>query len=111
MARLLLTFKSRRCGPGVLSKEGGKIHYPVRLWVEGPDTILDQIELVRYQLHPSFYQPTRFGVCRADNFAVRIKTWGYFQVMITVLTKDGHEHTRTARVTFEVPLWRAKRAP
>ena len=95
-----LRLRSTCTGPGVPSKSG-RLHFPVRLWIEGSQRDLDSIEFVTYRLHPSFKNPVRVGTERSRDFEVRIRTWGFFDVRITVVGHDGHKYEMSGRVTFD----------
>jgi transcription initiation factor IIF auxiliary subunit len=59
------------------------------VWVEGPDTELDQISRVEYTLHPTFREPVRIISTRRNKFKLSTGGWGVFPVYARVFRKDG----------------------
>jgi len=53
------------------------------------DTILDEIDFVRYELHPTFVNPERIVRDRKSQFQLRLVGWGIFEIPITIQFKDG----------------------
>jgi len=60
-----------------------------RLHVNVTDTILDQIDYVRYELHPTYANPERIIRDRKSQFQLRLVGWGIFEIPITIQFKDG----------------------
>jgi hypothetical protein len=59
-----------------------------RIWIEGSDAELDEIASVRYQLHPTFPQPTRVISERETKFALASNGWGEFTIYAAIKFKD-----------------------
>jgi len=53
------------------------------------DSVLDQIDYVRYELHPTFVNPERIIRDRKSQFQLRLVGWGIFEIPITIQFKDG----------------------
>ena len=53
------------------------------------DQVLDQIDYVRYELHPTFVNPERIIRDRKSHFQLRLVGWGIFEIPITIRFKDG----------------------
>ncbi|MEJ2628022.1 MAG: hypothetical protein P8078_05665 [bacterium] len=51
--------------------------------------ILNQISCVVYTLHKSFPNPVRIICNRENNFELKTRGWGTFQIPIKILFKDG----------------------
>jgi hypothetical protein len=60
-----------------------------RVWIEGAEEELDQIESVRYQLHQTFPEPTRVVNDRASKFALSSMGWGEFTIYAAVKFNDS----------------------
>jgi transcription initiation factor IIF auxiliary subunit len=61
------------------------------VWIEGPDSELDQIDHVVYTLHRTFPNPVRTISDRASKFALKTAGWGVFRIHAKVVYKDGRE--------------------
>jgi len=59
-----------------------------RVWIEGDDRELDEIDSVRYQLHRTFREPTRVVTDRSSKFALSSMGWGEFTIYAAVQFKD-----------------------
>ncbi len=59
------------------------------LHVNVTDSVLDQIDFVRYELHPTFVNPERIIRDRKSKFQLRLVGWGIFEIPITIQFKDG----------------------
>jgi len=53
------------------------------------DSVLDQIDYVRYELHPTFVNPERIIRDRKSKFQLRLVGWGIFEIPVTIQFKDG----------------------
>ena len=82
-------------------RAGGKNHYQVVLSLEGDQTELDQIQSVKYVLHPSFRDPERLSDDKNSNFGTKIWTYGFFPVKAMVKHNDGTETSIDGEVFFE----------
>ena len=60
-----------------------------RVWVEGPAEELDAVAWVRYELHPTFVQPTRVVEDRASKFELKSAGWGEFMIHALVRFQDA----------------------
>lgn len=64
------------------------------VFIDAAPEVLDQVNCVVYQLHPTF-RPSEVRVCErgdARAFALTAVGWGTFQIRIQVLTKDGRQY-------------------
>lgn len=59
------------------------------VWLEGPETELDRIKSVVYQLHETFPNPVRMITDRASKFILKSAGWGEFMIYINVEYRDG----------------------
>jgi transcription initiation factor IIF auxiliary subunit len=59
------------------------------VWLDGPDTDLDQISRVEYTLHPTFRKPVRIVSTRRNKFKLSTSGWGVFTLYARVFRKDG----------------------
>ena len=89
-------------------QSGGREHYNIRLWLDGPADELDQIEKVTYTLHPSFRRQNRTSSKREGNFAISIWTWGMFNIRIQVELKNGEHEDLQYYLSYELPPDREK---
>lgn len=69
-------------------RKGGRLYRNVRIYLEAVDDDLDAIDSVQYELHPSFRQRIRVSENRAENFEIRIWTYGYFKIRAKLLMRD-----------------------
>lgn len=81
----------------------GRHHYYLRILIEGEPSDLDQIELVKYTLDPTFKDRYRVSTDRSRNFDVRIWTYGYFPVSATVFLKSGGKQELSGEVKWKIP--------
>lgn len=59
------------------------------VWLDGPDSDLDQIECVDYTLHPTFKDPQRRVTDRTSRFALHSGGWGEFMIYAEVRLRTG----------------------
>lgn len=76
--------------------------YEWSLFVDADDTLLDQIEYVQYQLHPTFTEPTRIVRNRSAKFRLTMIGWGTFEVGVKIQFKDGSELKVIHDLQFDV---------
>lgn len=57
--------------------------------VNASDDILDQIDYVQYDLHPTFVNPERIIRDRKSNFLLHFVGWGTFEIPVHIHFKDG----------------------
>ncbi len=62
------------------------------VWVEASAATLDQIDSVRYTLHPTFSEPVQTVRDRSGSFRLRASGWGEFRIAALVRMKDGQTH-------------------
>jgi prokaryotic YEATS domain/TIR domain len=74
-----------------------------KVWVDGTDEALDQIETVRYLLHPTFPNPIRVGKNRQSKFELSDKGWGEFAITAQVSTKTGETISLEHWIDFKQP--------
>lgn len=68
-------------------------HYSWTVFMVGEESVLQNIDYVQYNLHPSFPNPVqvvraRGGTCA---FAFSSTSWGEFNVHVKIRFKDGNE--------------------
>jgi transcription initiation factor IIF auxiliary subunit len=73
------------------------------VWVEGPDTEIDQISRVEYTLHPTFRHPVRIISTRRNKFKLATSGWGVFPVYARVFRKDGSTVRFRHQLTLHYP--------
>ncbi len=59
-----------------------------KVWLAGKKTQLDQVNCVRYTLHPTYEPPTREESDRASGFAHEGEGWGDFVIQVAVELND-----------------------
>jgi transcription initiation factor IIF auxiliary subunit len=75
-------------------RQGGKFHHKVRIYLEATDgASLSSINLVQYELHPTFREPIRVANDIRTHFEIQIWTYGYFGINATLVMKDGSTQT------------------
>ena len=83
---------------------GGREHYHVGIWLEGPEDELDKVEKVEHELHPTFRNRIRSSSNRNNKFSITIWTWGMFAVKATIHFKDGSTEEKSYYLSYELPL-------
>jgi len=88
------------------SRPAGKGWWEWSVWVEGD---LEAVESVTYRLHPSFPQPVRTVLDRADAFRLRGAGWGEFTVVAELRLRGGESQRleRWLELRDEQGRWRA----
>ncbi|MCC6390379.1 MAG: TIR domain-containing protein [Bryobacterales bacterium] len=61
------------------------------VWLEGPESDLDQVEMVVYKLHETFPQPVRRVTDRKKKFRLETGGWGEFMIYAQARLKNGGE--------------------
>jgi hypothetical protein len=64
------------------------------VFIAAPPEVLEQVNCVVYQLHPTF-RPSTVRVCErgeGEAFALKAVGWGTFRIQIQVLMKDGRQY-------------------
>jgi hypothetical protein len=61
------------------------------VWLEGPESDLDQVEMVVYKLHETFPQPLRKVTDRKKKFRLETGGWGEFMIYAQVHLKNEGE--------------------
>jgi transcription initiation factor IIF auxiliary subunit len=82
---------------------GGNYHFYVRIYIDANPEELDNIQLVKYTLHPTFTDPVRISESRSTNFDIRIWTYGYFDLTALLIKKDGTTEDVPGYVRWEIP--------
>ncbi len=72
-----------------------------RLWIEGTETELDQIDRVVYNLHSTFPDPVRTVTDRSSKFMLKTGGWGVFRIYADVFLR---EHKTPTRLTHDLVL-------
>lgn len=82
-------------------REGGRVHYRVKIWIRATETdSLDDIQKVMYQLHKSFKDPERIVDDRKSRFALKIWTYGFFDMEAKLTLNSGRPFTIRGRVEW-----------
>jgi len=84
-------------------QSGGREHYNLRIWLDGPAQELDQVEKVEYLLHPSFRDRHPSSFDRDGKFALFIWTWGMFAIEATIHYKDGRIEPQEFYLSYDLP--------
>ncbi len=82
---------------------GGREHYNIRIYVDASPEKLHSIELVEYQLHPSFPRPKRRSFDRDSRFAIEIWTWGLFEIAVKIHFRNGESKEMSHDVKYDLP--------
>jgi len=73
------------------------------VFIQGPDDALDQIQCVKYTLHPTFPNPER-EVCKRGTgehaFALSSRGWGTFSINIRIFLKNGQVQELRHKLKF-----------
>jgi len=80
-----------------VEKRYGRPYYRWKVFVDEPDSVLDQIDQVEYTLHATFPQPHQVRANREDKFALETAGWGEFTMLVEVKFRDGRLE--------KVPYW------
>lgn len=83
-------------------QDGGQQMYQWQLYLHLPDDVLDEIDYVHYQLHPTFKNPDVLIRDRKSDFRLRIVGWGIFEIPIQIHFKDGSTFGTEHELTFPV---------
>ena len=79
----------------------GKLdYYRWKVFVDEDTEVLNKIEEVVYQLHPTFPDPRRTCTNREDRFALETKGWGEFSIVADIRFRD----TKLETVTYWLDL-------
>lgn len=94
--QLTLTNTSRLSG-----RRGNDVYYAWTAYVDGPLSLLSQIKLVRYHLHPTF-RPNIRDVNEGAEYGFPLSTegWGVFDIGATVYFQNGATQQLTHRLKF-----------
>jgi transcription initiation factor IIF auxiliary subunit len=82
---------------------GGREHFHLRVWIDGPANELGKIVLVEYLLHSSFSRPSRSSRSRGNNFSIDFWTWGMFSIAVTIHFNDGTSEKIPYYLSYELP--------
>lgn len=64
-------------------------YYEWRVFVDEPQNVLDTIQQIDYELHPTFIQPFQSSRDRDHQFELKESGWGEFRILITVRYTNG----------------------
>lgn len=59
------------------------------LYLNLEHSILDEIDYVQYDLHPTYENPERIVRDKKSNFRLRLIGWGTFEIPVHIHFKDG----------------------
>ena len=82
---------------------GNREHYHIRIWLDGPEEDLDQVEYVVYVLHPTFRNRTRRAKNRDKKFEISIWTWGLFVIQTSIHFKNGQIKDIKYYLSYDLP--------
>ncbi len=74
--------------------------YVWKLYLDLPEDILNQIESVHYELHPTFKNPNAIVRDRKSHFRLKFVGWGTFDVGVTIYFNDGSYITTEHALSF-----------
>lgn len=74
-----------------------------KVWVDGTDDTLDQIQSVKYLLHPTFPNSVRVVEDRQSRFELSDRGWGEFAITARISTKAGETIPREHWIEFKQP--------
>lgn len=77
--------------------------YKFRIFVNEPNNILQNIDFVEYQLHPTFSNPNRrvSGERRLSKFYLEFEGFAGFDMNIIVRLKDGHDEEYSYTISLD----------
>jgi len=81
-----------------MEKKGKYQYYRWKVFVDAEREVLDSIERVSYELHPTFPNPRRTSTSAVDRFSLETEGWGEFSILAVVEFKDGRAETLTYRL-------------
>jgi transcription initiation factor IIF auxiliary subunit len=84
-------------------QEGERLHYNLRIWLEGSQEELDQVKEVEYLFHPIFRVRKRSSDNRPLQFSISIWTWGMFLIHTTIRYHNGQVEERPYYLSYELP--------
>jgi len=61
------------------------------IWIDASDEIINQIDMVEYILHPTFYNRVRRITTKEDKFILSSKGWGEFMIHIKIYVSNKEE--------------------
>lgn len=76
--------------------------YDWSVFVDADKVVLDQIDSVHYELHPSFKPPQRIVRDRQSQFRLSMGGWGTFEIPVTIVFKDGSKVETSHHLLFDV---------
>lgn len=89
--------------PMKVFKANGRKNFYVRLFIDSNEpSDLDHIDLVIYELHPTFRKPKRMSKEKNNGFEIKIWTWGYFPVNAQVFMKNGDVRPVSGYVKYDI---------
>ncbi|MEP5764368.1 MAG: pYEATS domain-containing protein [Halieaceae bacterium] len=83
--------------------DAGREHYHLGVWLDGEERVLDEINFVEYELHPSFSNRVRTSKNRKNSFSVTFWTWGMFDIEVRVHYFSGEVETFTHTLEYSLP--------
>src|SRR5438046_8686803 len=74
-----------------------------KVWLDGTDETLDQVDSVKYLLHPTIPNPVRIVDNRQSKFELSARGWGEFAITAHVSTKTGETISLEHWIEFKHP--------
>ena len=81
-------------------KVGNETYYAWNVEIAAPESVLNQIDSVKYSLHKTFNPPFQIVRSRHNNFRLSRSGWGIFNIPIEISFKDGSVGTTSYHLTF-----------
>lgn len=79
----------------LVGRRGKLDYYRWRVFVDEDSMVLNSIEEVVYQLHPTFPNPQRSSTNREDRFALETEGWGEFSIVADIRFRNADPETVT----------------
>lgn len=80
----------------------GETYYAWNVEIAAPESVLNQIDSVKYILHKTFTPPFQVVRSRHNNFRLSRSGWGIFNIPIEITFKDGSVGTTAYQLTFNI---------
>jgi transcription initiation factor IIF auxiliary subunit len=72
-------------------REGGRLFHNVKIYLEADnENELKPINLVQYELHPTFRERIQVSDDKLNKFEIKIWTYGFFNIIAKLFKKDGN---------------------
>jgi hypothetical protein len=82
-------------------KVGNRTYFAWNVEIAAPESVLNQIDSVKYSLHKTFNPPFQIVRSRHNNFRLSRSGWGTFNIPVEIIFKDGSVGTTKYQLTFD----------